>query len=322
MGRLSSLLLVVPGLSRVMAEPPSGEAGGLLQALCRTAGTRARTREVPLHRVFAAPRPVPALAPLSYLGDTGRFPPGYCLRADPVQVSVGSGGLFLARAVLPDLEAPAAGSLADALGPVLAQVGLKLECPRPDRWYLFGERFLGPGLEPPWEAMGGNLLDAWCDPGLQRGLAELMNETQVSWHQHPENLARSAAGKAPANCLWPWGGGEPGSPPAGAWDWVAGADGDALAQGLAAAAGLRFHPATGPASLPTDGRAGLVWLPGHADSTSAALVLERDWLAPLARTWLPPRQVLLCGLDGEAWTFSARHWWQARWSRRSARQGE
>jgi len=321
MARLNSPTLVVPGLSRVMAEAVAGEPGALLPALRRAAGAALPTRDAALCRVRAARRLAPALAPLSYLGDTGRLPTGYCLRADPVHVSVGSAGLFLERAALPDLDAAQAGSLAQALAPALARLGLRLECPRPDRWYLLGERSLGTGLAPPWEAMGDNLLEAWSDPGLKQGLSELMHEAQVAWHQHPENRARLAARKAPANCLWPWGGGVPEPLSADGWAWLAGAAGDALARGVAGAAGLRFHPVQALASLPADGGAGLVWLPGHADAASAALALERDWLAPLARAWLPPRRVLLCGLDGEAWAFGARHWWQVRWRTRPGRQG-
>src|SRR5258706_98729 len=40
------------------------------------------------------------------------------------------------------------------------------------------------------------------------------NETQMLLFEHPVNVAREAAGRAPVNGVWVWGGGEPVKAPA------------------------------------------------------------------------------------------------------------
>jgi hypothetical protein len=120
----------------------------------------------------------------------------------------------------------------------------------------------------------------------------LLNEIQMLLHEHPANEAREARGEPAVNSVWLWGAGPMPSGIAAPWQSVT-AD-DALALGLAQAAGLRHRPLPANADewldrLPEDGRQLAVLDPlrltlalGDFDGWRLRMgELEERWFAPL-----------------------------------------
>jgi hypothetical protein len=110
-----------------------------------------------------------------------------------------------------------------------------------------------------------------------RAWARTINEAQMLFHHAETNRAREREGRPAVNGVWPWGGGcLPESRPAP--DYVQVFAGQALALGLAAAAGVPVHP------VPEDARDLLAW------SRKGAVLVYADHL------WRP-----LLEADGRAW---------------------
>lgn len=70
-------------------------------------------------------------------------------------------------------------------------------------------------------AMSGQDIGDWWPTGiLWQPWRRLLNELQMTWHEHPVNEARSARGQAPINGVWLYGGGfgwQPAVPPKTTW---------------------------------------------------------------------------------------------------------
>lgn len=207
----------------------------------------------------------------------------YWLRLDPVHLDVGMQGLYLrAGQVLDEAEAS---SLHAVLVPLIAQHGLEAFAGAEGVLYVRCEN--PPRLETtPLDQVDG------CQPTrfLPRGedapfWTHLLHEVQMALHEHPLNVARMAAGKAPINSLWPWGGGHlvlPARTVDAAWG------GAPLLHQLAMALDIPCHPC--PAKLaPTLARGetgGLVLLGGdgwETDSPEATIhAWDNAWFQPLA----------------------------------------
>jgi hypothetical protein len=98
--------------------------------------------------------------------------------------------------------------LAAAVRAVFGDAGMELSIPHPDRWYLK----LPMGSDPPAFAHPRDVLGDDIERHLPVGNSglrwkRLLNEVQMSLHQHPVSRKREAAGLAPVNSLWFWGGG-------------------------------------------------------------------------------------------------------------------
>jgi len=272
-----------------------------------------------LSRISPGAGKYPGLAALSYLADHGVAPAQWCLRVDPVGLDVGTAGLFLRTGQLPGLGEAEMRELATAAAQVLESSGLQLELSSAGHWYLLSPAPLGGGLKPPWEAEGENLLDAWTEGDVHRTLSLMVNEIQVVFHQHEINRRRRSRGLPAINFLWPWGGG-PGAMPALRMEAEIWSDGEAMAAGLAAAAGLPCGRAENLAGIPRRrGRSLLCWLSGEGGREARWAALEQGWLAPLRDRWLVPSRFVLCGLDGEGVELRPLHWWAMKLGRTGAR---
>lgn len=67
---------------------------------------------------------------------------------------------------------------------------------------------------------GQDIGDWWPTGALWQPWRRLLNELQMTWHEHPVNEARSARGQAPINGVWLYGGGlgwQPAVPPKTTW---------------------------------------------------------------------------------------------------------
>ena len=127
-------------------------------------------------------------------------------RLDVVHLHVGRDHLVMTDpAALPGPDAADARALADAVAPTFADDGLELVAAAPGRWYLREAdpaRALRLRTRPLAGALGRNV-DAWMPTGEDaRRWKRLVNEVQMTWHGHPVNLRREAAGLPALNSLW------------------------------------------------------------------------------------------------------------------------
>jgi hypothetical protein len=136
----------------------------------------------------------------------------------------------------------------------------------------------------------------------------LLNEIQMVLHEHPANNGR----EGPANGVWLWGAGE--RPEKVSAPWRSIASDDALAQGLARAAGIESHAA------PRTAAEWLVTLPGagrHLVQLGALEgAMDDAWVAPLLDALRAGRLGMLtlhapeAGLAVEAVRLDLRRFWR------------
>ena len=104
-------------------------------------------------------------------------------------------------------------ALLPALQPLFADAGLLLDAPDPARWYvrLPSDARL-PAFVDADDALGTDIFDhqpqvVADDAGAGRQWRSLLNDVQVTLHNHPRNALRIASGLPPINSLWFWGAG-------------------------------------------------------------------------------------------------------------------
>ena len=232
-----------PGLARALARAdrlPDDGPGERLQLL--------RQFEV-------LPRGWP-IAALTRQADAGDAAGSAWLRADPCWVRPDiNGARLLAHGDALQLTQDDVDAFLPALRPVFGDAGFTLDAPLPARWYLRLPREAKlPMFAEPAEALGADIFDylPGADASTEgRRWRTLLSDVQVMLHNHPWNARRSAAGKAPVNSLWFWGGGT--LPDHVATPYRTVVSDDAVLRALSAAANvppdalpLRFALASGP----------------------------------------------------------------------------
>jgi len=232
-----------------------------------------------------------ALAACSALVDAV---PSAAWRVDPVHLHVGRDHLVLTDPELLALSADDARTLAAAIAPLFADDGLALETPGPARWYL---RELDPArplrlaTRPLSGAVGRNI-DAWQPTGDDvRRWRRLLNEVQMTWHEHAANTRREAARLPTVNSLWIEGRVPPASPEAELAARLAVRDRDAVTELAGRDGTLRVDERLLAAQLAGDPQR---W----ADAWRA---LESSVFAPMARAegpWLRGARLVLAGDAG------------------------
>lgn len=146
--------------------------------------------------------------------DVGDAADAIWLRADPAYIRPDiNGARLLAFGDALSLTVQDSDAFLPALKPVFGDAGFVLDAPHPSRWYLrltSGARL--PAMASPGDALGADLLEQL--PGADedgsveaRRWRSLLNDAQITLHQHPRNAQRVAAGLAPVNSLWFWGAG-------------------------------------------------------------------------------------------------------------------
>ena len=233
------------------------------------------------------------VAPLTLAAD-GVDPQHYFwLRADPVELRMEHNRLVLAYAVS-DLDATEARELIAALNRHFARDGITLLAPCPGRWYLRADRAPGIATTPLARAMNRDIEMHLPHGDTALDWHRVINEAQMVLHEHAVNEARAALGAAIVNSVWLWGGGT--APAVGRPRYDTAWGNDALSRSLAAAAGIARHElvGSGVAWLTTasagdkshllvlDQLADALRTGGIAAWREQLVVLERDWLAPLA----------------------------------------
>lgn len=209
---------------------------------------------------------------------TGRW---LCL--DPIHLRVERTQLIVQDPVALQLSQAEADALIAELAPLLAELG-ELHSSRPHEWLLHMHAASDIHTTPLADAIGLNgdqLMPKADNVKLWR---RLLNEVQVTLHEHPINLARSARGLPAVNSVWPWGEGalDAHKP---VWNLIQ-ADG-ALWQGLAR------HLACQWASLPqhfesSQGKALVVQSSLDAATRQRDAMQWRAALQTLEATWFAP----------------------------------
>lgn len=286
----------------------------------RRAGPAGNTEEV-LAALFATSPAKAPVAPVSYLGATGRSPATPVLRADPVFLRVETDHLLLFDAGALALAREEADSLVARFNEFFADEGLRLEAPCADEWYLFGAQALEAGTTPLARVRARNVGPFMPSGRAGAPLRRLMNEVQMLFFEHPVNKAREADGRLPVSGIWLWGEGEMPGELAPAWDGVWAAS--SYARGLAALSHTAHAPA--PASWAAWRRA--CTAPGRY------LVVLEDALSPARRGDVPAWVAALQRLDqawfqsraeaptrvltGDGREFHGRRRWPLPWRRRA-----
>lgn len=207
------------------------------------------------------------------------------LCADPAHLRFSRDTLVVGGAAELDLAPHEAEQLAAELNAQLAEFGEFL-APHPRRWYLRLKR-VPHIVTSPMSAVTGRTIEPFLPQGDHaREWRRFINEAQVLLHNHPLNAAREAAGRPPANSLWPWGAGVL---PAGAVAPAAHVHAaHPLAHGLAKLAGIPASPL--PERLASAVLQGLTLLDQLVDAAhgldapawrAGLAELEEHWFAPL-----------------------------------------
>lgn len=204
-----TLVLLLPAAAR-FARLPLPDALG--KALGRA--DRAQREGGEVAQLLRYLRPLPLRWPQAALAraadaglDDARL--GVWLRADPAHVRADINGarlLGIGRTVGVDEDDVEA--LLPALRPLFGDLGMILDAPHPERWYLrLAREAKLPEFAAPDVALGDDLFEhALAGPEARRWRA-LQSEVQITLHNHPRNAERLQAGRVAINSLWFWGGG-------------------------------------------------------------------------------------------------------------------
>lgn len=146
--------------------------------------------------------------PAGDAGDAGEAGEAGWACLQPVHIHAARDHLVLMHPDQVEIAPAEADALRAAIAGLLDESGIRLEAPRPARWYVpeatFGELL----ATTPVRATGRNI-DIWMQAGPRaRDWRRFQNEIQMTWHSHPVNEAREATGRLPVNSVWLHGGGK------------------------------------------------------------------------------------------------------------------
>ncbi|HEX3639018.1 MAG TPA: regulator, partial [Paraburkholderia sp.] len=214
----------------------------------------------------------------------------YMLRADggdpgnatwacvqPVHVRIAHDHLVLIDPASLELSDEEASVLLAVARPLIEELGVRIEAPRPARWYLSGDGFGTLAGASPLRASGRNI-EIWLPHEAHSGersraWMKLQNEVQMAWFEHPVNEAREARGLPAVNSIWfhAQGAVQPvKSPFAQVYSEAAATRGLALTAGVAAAAPPASFAALRAASAAGSGLRGASGGASGAPSSAAS----------------------------------------------------
>lgn len=146
------------------------------------------------------------LAPYMLRADGGE--PGSATWAcvQPVHVRIAHDHLVLIDPASLGLSDDEAGVLLAVARPLIEELGVRIEAPKPTRWYLSGDGFGTLAGASPLRASGRNI-EIWLpheahSGDRSRAWMKLQNEVQMAWFEHPVNEAREARGLPAVNSIW------------------------------------------------------------------------------------------------------------------------
>ncbi len=146
------------------------------------------------------------LAPWMLLADGGT--PGDAIWAciQPVHVRIAHDHLVLIDPASLELTDADAAALFAVARPLIEELGIRVEAPTPQRWYLSSDRFGTLAGASPLRASGRNI-EIWLPHEAHSGQRsrtwmKVQNEVQMAWFEHPVNEAREARGLPAVNSIW------------------------------------------------------------------------------------------------------------------------
>lgn len=136
--------------------------------------------------------------------------------AELVHVSPSRDGAGLLTAQQLQITPAQSLALFDAAKPLFDAPDTELIATTTNRWHIHLPEAMVPASASPALVSATRVNDWWPQDPTTRPLRRLINELQMTWHDHPVNLERQAHGLAAVNSLWVFGGAHSGqiSPPA------------------------------------------------------------------------------------------------------------
>ena len=130
------------------------------------------------------------------------------LRADPAHVRAEMGVVRLLSCGDLGLTQDEADELIKPLKIIFGDVGFPLSAPNPSRWYLMlPKESKLPNFPTPDAAIGTDIFSQFPVDEVAKRWRALLNEAQITLHNHPLNAERIKKGLLPVNSLYFWGGG-------------------------------------------------------------------------------------------------------------------
>jgi hypothetical protein len=125
---------------------------------------------------------------------------------EPVHVRIARDHLVLIDPAALGVTDEEARILFDVVKPLIEDLGLTIQAPRPLRWYVSGASLGTLAGASPLRATGRNI-EIWLPHEAQTGersraWMKLQNEVQMAWFEHPLNEAREAHGLPAINSIW------------------------------------------------------------------------------------------------------------------------
>ncbi|MGH8106285.1 MAG: phosphoglycerate mutase, partial [Arenimonas sp.] len=91
---------------------------------------------------------------------------------------------------------------------LFGDIGFPLSAPHPARWYLaLPKESKIPAFQSPDKAIGADIFSMLPADDSAKRWRSLLNEAQITLHNHPLNAERMQKGLLPVNSLYFWGGG-------------------------------------------------------------------------------------------------------------------
>ncbi|MFM0525896.1 regulator [Paraburkholderia strydomiana] len=146
------------------------------------------------------------LAPYMLRADGGEPGDATWACVQPVHVRIAHDHLVLIDPASLDLSDDEASALLEVARPLIEELGVRIEAPKPARWYLSGDGFGTLAGASPLRASGRNI-EIWLPHEAHSGersraWMKLQNEVQMAWFEHPVNEAREARGLPAVNSIW------------------------------------------------------------------------------------------------------------------------
>jgi hypothetical protein len=161
-----------------------------------------------LHRHLAIlPRgwPMAAVMRQHDVGDAENY---RWLRADPAHVRAEMGVVRLLSVGDATLTQSEADQLIKPLKILFGDNGFLLTAPTPQRWYLMiPKESKLPEFKTPDEVVGADIFSAMPQDDSSKRWRNLLNEAQITLHNHTINEQRISKGQQPVNSLFFWGAG-------------------------------------------------------------------------------------------------------------------
>lgn len=287
--------------------------------------------EATLFALFEADQPADVdlpVAAVSYVGDTEKRDPAWCLRADPVQLIPDRDQLVLMGPEHLSLSQAEADQLVAELNAQFVLDGWTIEAVAPARWYLHQANAPELRTYPLSQVRGHSIADFLPRGKHGKQWQRLMNEIQMVLHSSAVNQQRQIAGQPPVSSLWFWGSGETPSIKHSHWSKLWSHEPVGLGLAVLTNTPRRDLPESATAWLAKSISPGahLIvldelshrWQQGDVGAwVQQVHQVQREWIAPLLDA-LRHKQIsefTLCMCDGNRYTLSRRglkRWWRRK----------